>query len=57
MSADGDIYCSNFTIVDDDSFEGDETFPVVLRVMIMNGAITIGTDETAVTIIDDDGES
>ena len=46
------MQCVNISIVDDDVFEGDETFTVTLTVT--TPGVMVGNTVTTVTIIDDD---
>lgn len=47
------MQCVNVTIVDDDMFEGEETFAVVLTVI--TSRVMEGITVTTVTITDDEG--
>ena len=53
-SLNGSMQCVNITIMDDDTFERDETFTVRLTVSFPDAAME-GNDLTTVTIVDDEG--
>jgi hypothetical protein len=52
----GDTHCINVTINEDSALEGDETFNVALMLTTSDPNVVLGTDMTAITIIDNDSE-
>ena len=52
-SSDGTMECMNFTIVDNDAFELNETFTVTLTVN--TAGVMVGNTITEVTITDNEG--
>ena len=52
-SSDGAMECMNFTIMDNDAFELNETFTMTLTVN--TAGVMVGNSITEVTIADDEG--
>ena len=51
-SSSGAVQCINISIIDDDTFEGNETFDVILTLSDAN--VRLGNDLSTITITDDD---
>ena len=52
-STDSSMECVNITILDDDAFEGDQTFTVSISTSDLS--VMFGTNTMSVTITDNDG--
>ena len=48
-------YCANISITDDNQFEGEEVFAVILSVTNRPSGVTLDNDTVAITITDNEG--